>query len=633
MSNQKTFLSNLIWRFLERCGAQIVTFVVSIVLARLLDPQVYGTIALVTVIITLLQVFVDSGLGNALIQKKDADDTDFSTVFYFNIGMCTLLYLILFFTAPLIALFYEKPELTPVIRVLGVTLIVSGLKNVQQAYVSKNMLFKKFFFSTIGGTIGAAVVGIFMAIKGYGVWALVGQHVFNVVIGTIILWITVRWRPKKLFSWARFKGLFSFGWKLLVSALIDTLYNDLRQLIIGKKYSSEDLAFYNKGKQFPNLIVTNINSSIDSVLLPTMSKEQTNKEVVKSMTRRAIKTSSFILWPFMVGLGVCAEPLIRLLLTEKWMFCVPFLRVFCFTYAFHPIHTSNLNAIKAMGRSDMFLKLEIIKKTYGVALLLMSMWFGVMAMAYSLLLSTVISSFVNAFPNRKLLKYNYFEQIKDIFPSILLSAFMGGAVFCINFIGLPDILTLLIQVPLGVVIYVVGAKLFKLESFEYVLNLIKSFLKKKKTNKIMDKHVTEKQIEKFLLEVDKEFPVPLSSKVDLKEFSKKLFEKATVITETKDNKIVSMIAGYTENTENNLAYISILATNKDYRGQGFAGKLLDKFIAVCKQKGLNGVHLYAVRTNENALAVYNKRGFTEYVVENESRPNDLHLILYFKENK
>ena len=631
MSNQKTFLSNLIWRFLERCGAQIVTFVVSIVLARLLDPQVYGTVALITVIITLLQVFVDSGLGNALIQKKGADDIDFSTVFYFNVGICVFLYTILFFIAPLIATFYDNHELTPIIRVLGVTLIFSGLKNVQQAYVSKNMLFKKFFFSTIGGTIGAAAVGIFMAIKGYGVWALVGQHVFNVVIGTIILWITVKWRPKKLFSWHRLKGLFSFGWKLLVSALIDTLYRDARQLIIGKKYSSEDLAYYDKGQQFPSLIVTNINTSIDSVLLPMMAEQQTNREAVKSMTRRAIKTSSFLLWPFMVGLGVCAEPLIRLLLTEKWMFCVPFIRVFCFTYAFYPIHTANLNAIKAMGRSDMFLKLEVFKKIIGVVLLLVSMWFGPMAIAYSLLVSTVTSSFINAFPNKKLLGYSYFEQLKDIFSSIFLSFIMGVVVFAINYLRISDILILLIQVPLGAMIYVLGAKLCKMESFEYMLSVVKSFVKKqpKKSSTMINNGM----VKEFLATVDKDFPVPISEKVDISDFSRKLCEKATIVTEIKENKIVAMAAGYTENTENQLAYVSILGTIKEYRGQGLANKLLSEFINISKQKGLKGVHLYTAQTNECALSVYSKHGFTEYIVENEIRPDDLHLVLYFEENK
>ena len=465
---------------MERCGAQVVTFIVSIVLARILDPVVYGTVALVTVITALFQVFVDSGLGNALIQKKDSDDLDFSTVFYFNIGACLILYSILFCIAPWIAKFYEMPELTSVIRVLGITLIVSGLKNVQQAYVSKHLLFRKFFFSTLGGTLSAAAVGITLALLGYGVWALVAQYLVNLFMDTVILWFTVKWRPKAMFSWQRFKGLFSFGWKLLVSALIDTVYQDIRQLIIGKKYTSEDLAYYNRGKQFPNLIIANVNTSIDSVLLPTLSKEQNNKEAVKSMTRRAIKTSSFIIWPLMVGLGVCAEPIVRLLLTEKWLFCVPYLRIFCFTYAFWPIHTANLNAIKAMGRSDMFLKLEIIKKVVGVGLIFATMWHSVMAMAYSLLISAIVSGFINAFPNKKLLSYGYFEQIKDILPSILLSTVMGIAVYCISFIGLHDILTLLIQVLLGAAIYIVGAKLCKMESFEYIWHLLKSFFAKRK---------------------------------------------------------------------------------------------------------------------------------------------------------
>ena len=481
MIEQKTIFSNFIWRFLERCGAQLITFIVSIVLARILDPVVYGTVAIVTVITSILQVFVDSGLGNALIQKKNADDTDFSTVFYFNIGVCTLLYLILFFVAPLIASIYEMPELTDIVRVLGLTLIISGVKNVQQAYVSKNMLFKKFFFSTLGGSIASGVVGVLMAIWGYGVWALVAQTLANLAIGTIVLWLTVKWRPKWVFSWQRLKGLFSYGWKLLTSALIDTVYNNIRPLIIGYKYTAEDLSYYNKGKQFPNLIVTNVNSSIDSVLLPAISKEQDDKSQVKRMMRRAIKTSSFIMWPLMVGLGVCAEPLIRLLLTEKWLFCVPYLRIFWFTYAFYPIHTANLNAIKAIGRSDVFLKLEIAKKVVGMALLLSSIWFGVMAMAYTLLISAVVSSFINAFPNRKFLGYGYLEQIKDILPSIILSAVMGVAVFFINFIPIHDVLKLCIQVPLGAAIYIVGAKVFKFESFTYILNMVKNLFRRKKT--------------------------------------------------------------------------------------------------------------------------------------------------------
>ena len=324
MENKKV-LGNMLWRFMERCGAQVVTFIVSIVLARLLDPTVYGTIALVTVFTTILQVFVDSGLGTALVQKKDSDNVDFSTVFYFNIVMCAMIYVVLFFVAPLISSFYGMPELTSIIRVLGLTLVISGLSSIQQAFISKHMLFRKFFYSTIGSTVVSAAVGIYMAYEGYGVWALVAQNVSNHLTSTLILWFVVRWRPRGMFSFKRLKSLFSYGWKLLVSSLLNTVYNETQSLIIGKKYSSGDLALYNKGQQFPNLIIQNVNTAIDSVLLPVMAQEQDNKQRVREMTRRAIKTSTYVIMPMMMGLAVCAEPIVTLLLTDNTsqVFTVP----------------------------------------------------------------------------------------------------------------------------------------------------------------------------------------------------------------------------------------------------------------------------------------------------------------------
>lgn len=479
-SNSVKTVINLFWRFLERCGAQVVALVVSWILARVLGPEEYGTIAMVTVFTTIMQVFVDSGLGNALIQKKDADNLDFSTVFYFNVVVCVLMYSIMFFAAPLISDFYENPELTPIVRVQSLMLIISGVRNVQQAYVSRHMLFKRFFLVTLGGTMGAAVVGIVMAYLGFGVWSLVAQYLFNLAASTALLWITVKWRPTKAFSFERLKALFTYGWKILISKLLDTLYNEARQLIIGKVYTESDLAFYNEGKKLPHLAVTDINSSIDSVLLPTMSNVQDDKSRVCAMTRRSIKISTYIMMPVMLGLAVCAEPLITLMLTEKWLPCVPYLRVFCITYAFYPIHTANLNAIKAMGRSDLFLILEIIKKAIGVVLLLVTMFQGVMVMAYSLLVSTLIASFVNAFPNKKLLGYSYLQQIKDMLPQVGLSVVMAAIVYCVEFLNLHPIVTLLIQIPLGVLIYVAGSKLFKVESFEYILSMIKNLLGKRK---------------------------------------------------------------------------------------------------------------------------------------------------------
>ena len=476
MQRTGNVISNFIWRFAERCGAQLVTFIVSIVLARILAPEDYGTIALVTVFTTILQVFVDSGLGTALIQKKNADDLDFSSVFYFNFVVCLVLYAAMFMAAPVIAKFYGDVTLTPIIRVISLTIVISGVKGIQQAYVSKNMLFKRFFFSTIGGTIFSAFIGIGLAKAGYGVWALVAQQLSNATVDTVILWITVRWRPRKNFSWERLKGLLSFGWKLLVSSLLDTCYNNLRNLIIGKMYSPSDLAFYNQGDKFPKLIVTNINTSIDSVLLPTMSSAQDDRERVKNMTRRAIKTSTYVMAPLMMGLAFCATPIVKLVLTDKWLPCVPFLRIFCITYMFWPVHTANLYAINAMGRSDWFLRLEIIKKIMGMAILLSTMWFGVMAMAYSLLLSSVLSQIINSWPNRKLLGYGYLEQVRDFAPGILLAVAMGICVYLIGYISLPTIVTLGIQILAGATFYIGISAILKLEEFEYLLGMIKSFL-------------------------------------------------------------------------------------------------------------------------------------------------------------
>ena len=478
-SDKSSVLSNFIWRFAERCGAQFVTVIVSIVLARILSPKDYGQIALITVFTTIMQVFVDSGLGLALIQKKDADELDFSSVFYFNFAVCLISYAFMFATAPYIAAFYKDTSLTPIIRVISLTIVISGVKGIQQSYVSRNMLFKLFFFSTLGGTIFSAFLGIGLAYAGFGVWAIVAQQLSNTAIDTLILWINVKWRPKKMFSWNRLKSLLSFGWKMLVSSLLDTVYNNIRSLIIGKMYSSADLAYYNQGKQFPHTIVNNINSSIDSVLLPSMSSAQDDRTRVKSMTRRSIKTSTYIMAPMMMGLAFCAEPIVQLVLTDKWLPCVPVLRIFCITYMFYPIHTANLNAIKAMGRSDYFLKLEIAKKAVGMTLLISTMWFGVMAMAYSLLFGTLFGMIINSWPNKKLLNYSYFEQMKDILSGIAIAFVMGCCVKVVELLHVSAAATLMIQIPLGAVIYVGASAFFHLESFEYLIEMVKSVLRKK----------------------------------------------------------------------------------------------------------------------------------------------------------
>ena len=480
MEKRQNVISNLIWRFLERCGSQLVAMVVQIVLARLLAPEIFGTVAKVTIITSILMVFVDSGMANSLIQKKDPDDLDFSSVFYFNLVFCIAIYVLLYFSAPLLSRFYKDEALTAIIRVLGLTIIVSGVRNVQQAYVSKTLQFKRFFFATLGGTLFSAVLGIAMAYMGYGVWALVAQQLANVTVNTGILWLTVKWRPRLMFSFKRLGALLSYGWKLLVSGLLETVYMRLREILIAVFYTDADLAYYNRGNSLPLLLVENINSSIDSVLLPVLSDQQDNKERVREMTRRAIRISSYIMMPLMMGLAVCAEPVVRLLLTDKWLPCVPYLRIFCFSYAFYPLHTANLNAIKAMGRSDLFLTLEIIKKVIGVIVLALTVRHGVYAMALSLLFVSLVSQLINAWPNRKLLDYPYIHQLRDMLPSILLSCLMGLCVYPIQWLGWSDWLVLPLQVLAGVGVYVLGSLIFRLDSFGYLLSTVKKLLHKAK---------------------------------------------------------------------------------------------------------------------------------------------------------
>ena len=476
MDKKQSVITNFIWRLLERGGTYVVNFVVSVVLARLLAPSLYGSIALVTAITSILQVFVDSGMANSLIQKKDTDDLDYSSVFYFNLVFCLVLYTGLFLAAPLIGRIYHDMSLVPVVRVLGLTIVVSGVKNVQQAYVAKTMQFRRFFFATLGGTLFSAAVGITLAYLGYGVWALVFQQLLNVTVNTAILWLTVGWKPKRMFSWQRLGGLISYGWKLLISQLLDTAYLKLYQFIIGLRYSTADLAFYNRAEQFPNLIMENTNASLDSVLLPVLSSEQDDPARVREMTKRAIQVSTFILMPMMAGLAACAHPLIRFLLTAKWLPCVPYMQVFCLYFAFWPLHTANLNAIKAMGHSDIFLKLEIVKKVLETAVLLVTMRYGVMAISLGLLFSGFASVVINAWPNRKLLNYPVTRQLLDILPTLLLSAAMAVLILPVTKTGLHDLVKLLVMVPAGAAVYVAGAKLLRIESFDYVLSAAKKLL-------------------------------------------------------------------------------------------------------------------------------------------------------------
>lgn len=464
----------------------MITTVVSVVLARILMPEDYGIITLVTIFITICDVFVSSGFGQALIQAKDADDTDFSSVFYASLVISAVLYAIVFFIASPIAAFYGNELLAPVLRVMGLRIPIAAINSIQQAYVARRLQFRKFFFATLAGSIVSGAVGIFMAYKGYGVWALVGQYLTNAVMNTVVLWIIVKWRPKLLFSFGRLKHLLSYGWKLLVSGLLDTGCSELYSLVIGKQYTSEDLAYYDKGQQFPKLIATSVTGSFDSVLLSSMSKVQDDKEKVKQATRKSIRLSSYILIPCMMGLACVAEPFTKVVLTDKWLPMVPFLQIMCFVYAFYPIHTANLNALKAVGRSDLFLILEIVKKVVGIGILLATMWFGVLWIAIGSVFSTVASALINAFPNRKLLHYGYLEQIKDLLPAIGLSALMGVPVYFMSYLPLNTLLVLVLQIIVGIALYVSFSALFKVESFRFIVDNIKFGLEKHKAKEAVE---------------------------------------------------------------------------------------------------------------------------------------------------
>lgn len=478
--DRKTILSNLTWKYLERFAGQVVGFIISIILARILVPEQYGTLALVMVFIQIANVFVESGFNTALIQKKEADDVDFSSVLFLSLGVALVLYIVIFFSSPFIAYFYNQPNLIKMFRVLSLTLFIGAFNTIQNAFVAKHMLFKKLFASSLGAATISGFVGIVAAYSGLGVWALVAQHLTSQLAITVILWFTVKWRPRLIFSITRIKTLFSYGSKLLASSVLDTLYMNLRTLVIGIMYTPSMLGFYNRGEQFPKLIVNNINGSIQSVMLPTLSAHQDNKKRVKEMMRRAIVTSSFLIFPMMIGMAVVAEPLVKFVLTDKWLPAVPFLQIFCVSFALMPIHTANLQAINAMGRSDIFLKLEIIKKIMGLIILGISLPFGVYAIALGGVFSGLIGTFINAYPNKELLNYSYKEQWLDIMPSLLISLIMGGIVYLFNFLSFPAWQVLILQIVSGGIIYILLAKIFKIESLTYLVETMKQLIKSRK---------------------------------------------------------------------------------------------------------------------------------------------------------
>lgn len=477
--NEK-IIGGLIWTYAERMSAQMVSLIVTIILARLLTPEEYGIVSIVTVFIVLADVFVVNGFGNALIQKKDADQIDFSTVFHFNVLFSIGIYVLLYFLAKPLAAFYEMEILVPVLRVMAIRIPIAGVNSIQQAYVSKKMDFKKFFFATIWGTLLSGIIGIVMAYQGMGVWALVAQNLSNTLIGTVVLWFTVKWRPQMVYSAERMKSLFGFGSKILASSLLITIYSNVQDLIIGKKFSSQDLAYSNKGRQFPSLIATNINTSLTKVLFPAVAECQDDLQRVKHMTRKAISIGTFVLSPVLIGFAAVAVSFVEILLTERWLPCVPYLRIMCLVYLLQPMQTASLQAMKALGKSNLYLRLEIIKKIVGIVILFITVtaFDSVIAIIAGSLLAEVVSTLINIPVNKKLLGYSYREQLADVGTTLVLSIVTGGVVLGLEILQIGSLLTLILQVVCGMVVYIFVSKITRNENYKYLENLLITVLKK-----------------------------------------------------------------------------------------------------------------------------------------------------------
>lgn len=478
----KKAAASFLFKLTESVGTQGISFVVSVILARLLDPSDYGVLTMLTVFIAVSQVFVQSGLNTALIQKKDVDEADLSSVFYVSLLIAAALYALLFFLAPAIGAFFGMDALSPVLRVLALVLLPGALVSVQNAVIARQMAFRRLMAASLLSTALSGAVGIGMAAAGLGYWALVGQQLTNQLALALVLLRMVKWRPRALFSWARVRVLIRFGWKLLASSLLETGYNNLRTAVIGKQYAQETLGFYNRGKQFPELVMNAVNGSIQSVMLPVLSDEQDDMLRMKQMMRRSVMVSSFLVLPMMAGLAAVAEPLIRLLLTDKWLPCVPFLQICCIDFAFYPIHTANLQAINAMGRSDVFLRLELIKKSYGLAILAASvlLFDSVYAIAWGAVVSTLLAAVVNASPNRRLLGYGYLEQMRDVLPAMGLSLIMFLTVSALGRLPLAPFPLLVCQTAAGVVIYGALSLLLRLESMRYLTDMLRGLLARRR---------------------------------------------------------------------------------------------------------------------------------------------------------
>lgn len=466
-------VKGVIWSAVDRFSAQGIQFVFSILIARLLVPEDYGVVAMLGIFMAVSQTFIDSGFGTALIRKIDRTEEDFSTVFYFNIVVATLFYFALFFAAPAIANFYNTPLLESITKVVALNLIIGSLSGIHNAKLSIAIDFKSRAKISIASTLLTGAVGLWMAYAGYGVWALVVQNLFSSAIRTVLLWVIVKWYPKLVFSWKSFKELFSFGSKLLASALLDTLYNNIYTLVIGKVFSSSTLGVYSKANALAQFPSSNITSVLQGVTFPVLSTIQNEDDRLADAYKRFLRLSAFIVFPLMIGLSAVADPLIRLALTDKWEGAIILLQIICFAMMWYPIHAINLNILQVKGHSDYFLKLEIIKKVQGVIILLITIPMGVIVMCYGKVIGGIIALIWNTYYTKKLIGYGFFAQLKDLMPVLFHSLIMYLIVLLVVHFMPTLWLKLIIGILSGIIYYITGACVMKFPEMDEIRLIFK----------------------------------------------------------------------------------------------------------------------------------------------------------------
>lgn len=466
-------VTGFFWQLSQKVLCQVVSFGISVVLARLLLPSDYGVIAICSMFLVLTGIFIGGGLGTALVQKKNADDIDFCTVFYSGLVLSIAVYLAVFFAAPYIAIFFKNEQITAVIRVLALSMPIGTLSGVQNAFVSKQMIFKKFFYSSLIGTIASGAVGLGMALTGFGVWALVGQNLVSTITNTLVLFCIIDWHPKLIFSYERFKQLFSFGWKMAVVNILTTFFYQLKGYVIGYKYSAAQLAYYNRGEGLPSILYNNINGTISDVLFPALSQLQDDKEALKRALSRAMRISSFFLIPALFGLAAISDKLVIIIFSEKWAPSIPFMQVICMISCSDILGMANYQAIKAVGRADTLLKMEFLKRPAMFAILIATMFISPLAIAVGQLVYSILAFVVNAYPNRKYIGYPIWQQMKDVGKNFLISLVMAIVVYLLGTLGLNIYVSVVLQVVTGALLYYVMSRTLNKEDYGYVMNFVK----------------------------------------------------------------------------------------------------------------------------------------------------------------